>query len=125
MSLTASAASLAGKRILVVEDTAIVAQELEFILKRLQCTVVGPVGDIDAALNLLKEDQVDGVILDVNLHGSDSYPVADDLDSRGIPFVFTTGYGTGSMPEKYHHYPRLEKPFGVDDLAQKLKQMFV
>jgi CheY-like chemotaxis protein len=124
MDASSAPPTYTGKRVLVVEDMAIVAHEIEFILKKMQCDVVGPVAELDDAMQMVREAAMDGVILDVDLHGTESYPIADELQARGIPFIFTTGYGVGSMPQKYHSHPRLEKPFGMKDLATKLAQMF-
>lgn len=115
--------SLTGKRILVVEDMALVAQEIEFILKRIGCEVVGPVAVIEEAQQIVQDNPPDGVVLDVNLNGIESYPLADELQARGIPFVFTTGYGMQSMPAKYQKQSRLEKPFGLEDLKSKVNEM--
>ncbi len=116
---------ITGHTVLIVEDMTIVAHELEFILKRLKCTVVGPVGRVDEAMTMLRDrDDVEVVILDINLHGLSSFPIADELISRNIPFIFTTGYGRESIPAQFQHHPRLEKPFGIDDLAQCLAELF-
>lgn len=110
-----------GKRVLVVEDTTIVAHEIQLILSKMKCIVLGPVAQVDDAIELIRKVPVDGVILDIDLHGTPSYPVADELCQRSIPFLFTSGYGIGSMPEQYQQYPRLEKPFGIKDLQTKLQ----
>lgn len=119
----ASPTPLSGKRILVVEDMALVAQEIAFILKRIGCDVVGPVAVLEEAQQIIQDNPPDGVVLDVNLNGIESYPLADELQARGIPFVFTTGYGMQSMPAKYQKQSRLEKPFGLEDLKSKVNEM--
>lgn len=124
MDQTTRESTLAGRRILVVEDMAMVAQEIEFILNRMDCGVIGPAANLDSAVNLVDSNDVDGVILDINLQGVASFPIADVLEERGIPFLFMTGYGSGSIPHQYQHHPRLEKPFGHDDLARSLVRMF-
>jgi hypothetical protein len=59
-------------------------------------------------------------ILDVNLDGQQIYPVADILTKRGVPFVFVTGYGEGSLPEPYRSRPALQKPFQAEQLKAAL-----
>lgn len=69
---------------------------------------------IDAA------DGVDGAILDINLCGEAVFPVADELDSRDVPFVFWTGYETLTVPEAHRDRPRLLKPAKAADVVRAL-----
>ena len=85
--------SLYGRRVLVVEDEMIVAWLLEDMLADFGCTIVGPAARIDQALAMIKAEALDAAVLDVNLNGQQSYPLADALVTRGVPFVFSTGYG--------------------------------
>ncbi|HEX6011198.1 MAG TPA: response regulator [Geminicoccaceae bacterium] len=85
---------LSGRRVLVVEDELIVAFLLEDMLAGLGCAVVGPAARVDQALALLDAEAIDAALLDVNLNGHKSYPVADALAARGVPFVFSTAYHT-------------------------------
>lgn len=107
------AAALAGLRILVVEDDYLVAQVLVDFLEDAGAEVVGPIGWTEEAVAFLTEDgqRLDRAVLDINLHGTKSYPVADALIARSVRFVFTTGYGVGVIDGKYAQYPRCEKPF--------------
>ena len=85
---------LKGRRLLLVEDEAMVAMLLEDMLSDLGCEVVGPAGNVAHALELAKgEAEIAGAILDVNVGGQPIYPVAETLKARGVPFVFATGYG--------------------------------
>ncbi|MBV9078291.1 MAG: response regulator, partial [Methylobacteriaceae bacterium] len=73
--------------------------------------VVGPVANIPDALRLVaSETHLDGAVLDINLQGEMAYPVADALIARGVPFVFATGYDRASVPDRYAHVTRCEKP---------------
>jgi CheY-like chemotaxis protein len=83
---------LAGKRILLVEDEAIIAFAMEDMLDELGCDIVGPALRLEEAIQLAIAAQIDAAILDVNLNNLRSYPVAEELERRGIPFVFATGY---------------------------------
>ena len=60
-------------------------------------------------------------ILDVNVDGEQIFPVADILAKRGLPFVFVTGYGEGSLPDTYRSRPALQKPFQADRLKAMLE----
>lgn len=115
-------ATLEGRRILVVEDDYLVAQVLVALLEDAGAQVVGPVGWIDEAIAFIEGDRqpLDGAVLDVNLHGTKSYPVADALAARSVGFVFATGYDTGVIEDKYRRYPRCEKPFSQPALVAAL-----
>lgn len=106
-----SATPLSGRRILIVEDEALVSMVIEEALKDLGCAIVGPVSTRDQALALAKTEPLDGALLDVNLGGEPVYPVADALSLRGIPFAFVTGYGQGGIADRYAAAPTLVKPF--------------
>jgi CheY-like chemotaxis protein len=82
-----------GKRILVIEDEYLVAQVVIDYLEDAGAEVVGPLGRIDDALAYIDEhySTLDAAVLDVNLHGQKSYPIADALGSKNIIFIFTTG----------------------------------
>jgi DNA-binding NarL/FixJ family response regulator len=105
---------LSGKRILVVEDEYFIASDLKNALCGEEAIVIGPAADLERGLTLLEEAVPDAAILDVNLEGSDSYPIAKLLAERGIPFLFLTGYDSWSLPEPYRAYPRLAKPFSIE-----------
>lgn len=117
--------SLAGMRILIVEDELLVALELETMLDSLGCQVVGPAARLEKAHELLQSAEIDGAILDVNVRGQSVYPVAAALKSRGIPFIFSTGYsGASAMPEPFGNDPRIEKPFVQEELARLMVRTF-
>lgn len=102
---------LAGRRILIVEDESLVAILLETILEDLECEPVGPAGTVDEGLELASNADIDGALLDVNVAGELVFPVAAKLTERGIPFVFSTGYGEGGLPEEWRKNITIQKPF--------------
>jgi CheY-like chemotaxis protein len=106
-----------GLRVLLVEDENLVALLLEDMLAELGHSVVGPVARFEKALEMARGEAIDLAILDVNINGKEAYPIAEALAARGIPFVFSTGYG--KLPAQYCDRPMLHKPFQQDDL-QKL-----
>ena len=114
--------ALTGRRILVVEDEYLVALVLVELLEEAGAEVVGPVGWLEEAIALIEDggEQLDAAILDVNLHGRKSYPIADALIARSVGFVFATGYGAGALDGKYQSYPRCEKPFSQEALIAAL-----
>ncbi|HEX5464137.1 MAG TPA: response regulator [Burkholderiales bacterium] len=105
-----------GLRVLLVEDESVVAMLLEDILGELGCEVVGPVAQIDKAVEMAQHEKIDAAILDVNLNGRKVYPVADALAARSIPFIFATGYGRDSLRAPYDDRPMLQKPFQQRDI---------
>ena len=117
MSL-ASASSLAGLRILVVEDEYFLAADVSDALRREGAEVIGPVGAADAAMaRASQEDRIDAALLDINLRGEQVFEVADVLAARGVPLVFTTGYEAAIMPPRYRDSPRCQKPFETTELS--------
>lgn len=107
-----------GLRVLLVEDENLVAMLLEDMLGELGYTVVGPVARLKKALEMAQHEAIDLAILDVNINGEQAYPVAEALAARGIPFVFSTGYGERGLPLRYHGHPTLQKPFQQHDLEK-------
>lgn len=105
---------LAGRRILVVEDEYFIANDLSRELDRQGARVVGPVPSLADGLDLARHEPLDGAILDVNLAGEMSYPIAELLDERGVPFLFATGYADRTLPNAYRCVTRIEKPFNVE-----------
>jgi two-component sensor histidine kinase len=114
---------LSGRRVLVVEDEVMVAWTLEDMLAELGCTVVGPAVRVDQALAMIETEAVDAVVLDVNLNGEKSYPVADALAARGVPFVFSTGYNKNNLLTGYRAFPMLQKPFNRAKLGGALAEL--
>jgi DNA-binding response OmpR family regulator len=111
-------------RVLVVEDTVLLADLIADELEEEGCQVVGPVGRLEQALALAGTEALDGALLDVNLAGERCFPIADRLAERGIPFVFLTGYSETIFPSAYREAPRLTKPFPLGDLARLIDGVF-
>jgi len=120
--MAAGPAVLEGRRILIVEDDYLVAQVLVDLLTDAGAEVVGPIGWVDEAVAFVEEGslKLDAAVLDINLHGSKSYPVADALDAQSVSFVFASGYGASVIEAKYRHHPRCEKPFNQPALIAAL-----
>ena len=79
--------------------------------------VIGPVGTFREAMRAVETNWIDRVVLDLNLEGEMSFPIADRLEAAGIPYVIATGYSVESLPERFRGKPRLEKPFRAETLA--------
>ncbi len=115
-------ATLEGLRILVVEDDLLVAEVLTDMLLDAGAEVVGPFGWVDDAVAAVKagDHTLDSAVLDINLHGDKSYPIADELKARNVPFVFVTGYAGETIPDSYRGFPRCGKPFDQERLIALL-----
>ncbi|HYH21095.1 MAG TPA: HWE histidine kinase domain-containing protein [Azospirillum sp.] len=112
---------LDGRRVLVVEDNAVVAMALVEALIRAGCTVVGPVATVEGALRTIREEAIDGACLDVDLQGQVVFPVAEVLAARNVPFVFCTGFGDLGLPSgRWAEVPLLRKPVSPQELAAAL-----
>lgn len=109
-------------RVLIVEDEYYLAADLAAALKAEGMEVVGPVGTLAEAAHLIGKDSIDRAVLDVNLKGDLSFPIAERLDAAGVPYVIATGYSGESLPEKFRGKPRLEKPFRPEAMARLLKK---
>ncbi len=117
----AETSALVGRRILVVEDEMMIAMLVEDMLAELGCAVVGPAHALDAALELARtETGIDAALLDVNLGGQPVFAVADALREKGVPTIFSTGYGDAGLRDADRGAQVLQKPFRAGDLARAL-----
>ncbi len=114
---------LAGTRVLLVEDDGIVAMLLKSMLASLNCEIVGSAVRVPDALRKVDALSFDLALLDVNLAGTKSYPVADALQKLGIPFIFTTSYGRSALPPEMRALPVLSKPFDLPSLTTALIEL--
>jgi CheY-like chemotaxis protein len=113
----------AAPKVLVVEDEYLIRMLLEDMLDELGYGVAAAVGSLSEAREHASGGEFSAAILDVNVDGQEIYPVADILAARGLPFVFVTGYGEGSLPDRFRGRPALQKPFQADRLKQTLEKL--
>ena len=114
--------SFEGARALIVEDEAIIAMTAEDMLDQLGCVTVASVSTLAGALAAAESGGFDFALLDVNLNGADSMPVAALLKKAGLPFVFTTGYGSIVRGEEFEDSPLVTKPYRTKDLAAAIAE---
>lgn len=112
-------AGVAGLRILLVEDEPIIAMTAEDMLEAIGCPVVATAATVEEAMAASGRDGFDVAILDINLNGETSLPVADALKAAGRPFIFTTGYGSGGCGG-HGDVPLVAKPYRLGDLERAL-----
>jgi CheY-like chemotaxis protein len=118
--MTGTAPASGKRRVLVVEDEMLIGMLLEDMLHDLGHEVAAVVPRLKDALAAVDRETYDLAILDVHLQGESAFPVADALITKGVPFVFATGYGERGLPEDYRGRPVLQKPFAKDDLERVL-----
>lgn len=103
-------------KIFVVEDEALIAMLLQDMLAELGYDVVGPAMRLQRALEMARTEEFDLAILDVNLANETSFPVAQLIAERGIPFIFATGYSVSGLEGRFKDAPLLQKPFEMHQL---------
>lgn len=117
----AQSSSLAGRRVLIIEDKSMVTMLLQDMLADIGCEVAGFAFRYPDALTKSTSLLFDAAILDVNLNGQHTFPIAEAIGERGLAYVFSTGYGEASIPEPLQSAPVLQKPFRQADLERALR----
>jgi DNA-binding response OmpR family regulator len=108
-------------RVLVVEDEPLIAMMLEDFIDALDKQHVGTADSVAAALPMIEQGGIDAAIIDVNLRGGEkSFPIADALAEKGVPFVFATGGGGEDIAPEHRDRPRLSKPYTMDGVEKAL-----
>lgn len=125
MPSVSEGATPSGLRVFLVEDEFHVLLLLEEMLAEIGCTIVATASSVSSALEKAQTCEADAAVLDVNLAGQKVYPVADCLRRRGIPFLFSTGYGIGGIEQPWRSYPVVEKPYLPEQLSAALARLMV
>ena len=115
-----SPATLDGRRILMVEDSPVVAVACEDMLRDMGCVPVGPATNMAAALQLAADEPLDAAVVDINIRGDKAFPVLKILADRAVPFLLASGYADWSMPAEWQRHPRLAKPYSPHLLRDSL-----
>ncbi|MFD1611089.1 HWE histidine kinase domain-containing protein [Sphingomonas tabacisoli] len=112
---------LAGQRLLLVEDSLIIALDAEDIANRLGAETVMTASSVEAALDLIESDPPTLAILDINLGNGDSFPIADRLLELKIPFMFATGYGEqAQIPQQHRGRTVIQKPYTLEIVGRSV-----
>lgn len=110
-------------RVFVVEDEPLIGMDIEDAVEGLGHEVVGPIAELDEALDLAMVETFGCAILDINILGGHSYPVADMLLKRGVPLLFLSGYREETLPVRMHDEARLPKPFTGEQLEKEIRDL--
>ena len=116
---------LLGRRILIVEDSGLLAVGFEAILENAGAEVVGPALRLEAAERLAEDETLSGALLDIRLDGDEAWSVARLLDRKGVPFVFLSGYlDRERLPEEWRARPLLVKPARAEAIIDTVAELF-
>ena len=113
----------AARRVLIVEDEAMIAGLIESILRAAGWSVVGPVATLERALETIDRGRLDAALLDVRVNGHDVYPVVDVLMGRGIHFIFVSGFSRKQIPPRYRDCAYIAKPFTPNAILARLEEV--
>jgi CheY-like chemotaxis protein len=114
---------LAGRKVMLVEDSLIIALDGEDVLRSLGAEEVKLASSVRGALKLLADFPVDLAVLDYNLGAENSESIAEALKNRGIPFLFATGYGSGLDAARFSKVPIVTKPYGRGEIATAVREL--
>jgi DNA-binding response OmpR family regulator len=113
---------LSGYQVLIVEDDYFVAMDLCSTLRARGATVVGPAPNIGAGRDLARGRAIDCALLDVNVRGEQVFALAQELQSRGVRPIFTTGYDAEFIPPHLQDMMYLQKPVDAGQLVQSIRR---
>jgi DNA-binding response OmpR family regulator len=112
---------LTGRRVLVVEDDYFIANEICATLREHGAEVLGPAPDVEHGLDLVRKNNIDCAVLDINLHGTLAFDIASELRQRSTPAIFATGYDGSVLPSEFSGSIRLEKPVDLRALLRAVE----
>ncbi|TXL82129.1 response regulator [Vineibacter terrae] len=110
-------------RVLIVEDEILMAILHEDVLRDVGCRHLAVAASVDEAVDKVRAWQPHAAILDLNLQGEKSFPVADALDAAGVPFVIVSGHNRSILPAHHAGRPFLDKPYPPQLLLAALRQV--
>jgi len=111
-----------GQRILIVEDNALLALELQQAVGQAGFKAVGLALSAAQAIDFIRQGECTGAVLDINLRGETSAEVANELRARGIPFITITGYARPQQPAAFEGVPSLTKPVSMTVVVDELRR---
>jgi DNA-binding NtrC family response regulator len=123
--VSSSPDDIRGRRILIAEDEAMIALDLETLLEDLGCEIIGPVANVEDLLQQFEAHHPDGALLDINLRGKQVFAVLAQLIEQGLPVIITSGYDDVTLiPQDFRALPRISKPFNQTALRELCVSVF-
>lgn len=126
-SVTMIAKSVVGSfpppRVLLAEDSTLIAMDIESILTNYGCEVLGPFASVGEALKAVDRERVDVAVIDFLLNDGSAEPLARVLDDQGIPYAICTGAGEAELTARYPYTPLLGKPYNPDDVCMVVNSL--
>lgn len=117
--------TIASPSIMLLEDDLLLAMDMEEFLAGRGYEVIGPYGRVEDALEALETTEIDGAVVDLNLHGKLSFPVIDRLRCRNVPVIVCSGYAElPELKQKLAGLPLLPKPWNPRKLERLLEDVF-
>ena len=112
--------SLVGHSILVVEDEALVAMDVQVCLQREGAYVVCA-GSAAEAVRLADRPGLSAAIIDYDLGDENGESVCDRLAKRSVPFLFYSGWDANYLHDRWNSVPILSKPVSPEELVSALQ----
>jgi DNA-binding response OmpR family regulator len=109
--------------ILIVEDEWLIAEDYASTLRQAGYQIVGPCPSVQAAFSAMETELIDAALLDVQLHDEMSFPIAERLQARNIPFAFLSGYSRQHLPSEIGLCDLLAKPVAKATLLATIKKI--
>lgn len=97
-----------------------IAEDVQGELEQAGATVIGPVPSVRRALRLIESETIDAAVLDINLGDETSFPIAEVLNAKAVPFLFSTGYNSADIPDEWQRAVIVVKPLRIDAVERLL-----
>ncbi|WP_455809031.1 response regulator [Pseudomonas koreensis] len=110
-------------KVLLVEDETMLAMLMEMMLDDLGFATAYHASTLNEGIEYARNGEYDLAILDINIIGGDSFPIAAAIADRGIPFMFCSGYGRLGIPDAWLDRRCVAKPFSAEQLSQALSEL--
>ncbi len=114
-----------ANRIILIEDEALIAADMEFAVLDAGYEVVGSARTVDEGLELLKTTACDGAVLDANLNGQSAKTIMEQLDEDAVPYIVVSGYTRSQIGFLNERTVLIGKPFRMSDLTTAIRENLV
>jgi two-component SAPR family response regulator len=109
--------------VLIVEDEWLIADQIADALREGGLGIVGPVGQVAPALDLVRSERISVALIDINIDGDRTFRLAEALANASIPFAFLSGYSKADLPQNLRERPLLQKPVDADAVCRCIRSL--